>query len=183
MLEQKHVFGMIVSFVLLLVLLLVLSVTAVVAVMFVRSRRRRDVHFVPTFIETTDNEAYRSRRALLARTDRRQQRCDRNTRATGLYHQDAIATTGNIAYQNGLEASRHNDIIHPVTSEQGHCLKMKVNEAYNMEVGNTCAPTLPETGEASSKTMASVTVEVNNTKTKASLVKPYQITILPGAMV
>lgn len=181
LLESKHVFAIIVSIVLFTVLVLVLLLAVVSVALFVRARKRGG-HFVETFIETTDNDAYRSRTTLLAaRTNRRRVRDATPTD----FHDVSIATTSNVAYRNGQEVSRRDDVIHPTTFDPSHTLEMKVNEAYNMEVGNTSTtrqPTLPQATEDSPKTMAAHSVAVNSSKSKTVLVKPYEVTLLPGVV-
>ena len=159
--------------------MLLLAVVGVA--LFVRARKRGG-HFVETFIETTDNDAYRSRTTLLAaRTNRRRARDATPTD----FHDVSIATTSNVAYWNGQEVSRRDDVIHPTTFDPSHTLEMKVNEAYNMEVGNTSTtrqPTLPQATEDSPETMVAHSVEVNGSKSKTVLVKPYEVTLLPGVV-
>ena len=101
----------------LVVLLLIFALTALGLFLLVKSRRRRRGRgqFVETFIETNDNEAYRSRTTLLTRLTRHDINVPPNS------HPQAITTTSNVAYVTAVQSER-TVIANPIIEDRNHNL-------------------------------------------------------------
>lgn len=139
-LESKYIFGIVVTGIVVIVLFLALAISITGLSVFVKSRRNHNHdEFVDTFIQTSDNEAYKSRTTLITESNH-------NTaeNLTQDLHTNCITTRRNMAYQTSYATSGHGHSMHPSTDlklqapdSHPNTIATRTNQAYNITNKNS----------------------------------------------